>query len=359
MHTSCESSNRPADANFPCPGCGGRVSLALWADQAVNGFAPRRCATCDLVFTTPPVPPESLDVYYPETYYGQRNVRFKGIFEWLVHWFSARRVRKICGMHAPGRVLDIGCGRGQFLDQLRSLGWQALGAELNAHAACHAREVLHLDVTVGPFDPRAYAPHSLDAIVLWHVLEHLPHPDQVFQSAANLLQPGGILVIAVPNFASWQARFSGTGWFHLDIPRHLSHFSESWLRTRLAAVGFRIAEVNHYSLEQNPFGWIQSVLNRLGFERNLLYDILKDRAARTIRQPFRRFPVQSLLSLGGAVLLLPFACLMSVIDAAFGRGATIEIYAIATDAATVPQVEAEPAESDTRTLTATTRPISR
>ena len=116
-------------------------------------------------------------------------------------------------------------------------------------------------------------------------------------------------------------------WFHLDLPRHYSHFSERWLRTALDGAGFRVLTVNHFALEHNIFGWIQSLLNCCGLPHNLLYDMLRRPSARTIRRPFRTYPVPSVLSaVGLAVLLLP-ACLMVAIDALTRRGATIELFA--------------------------------
>src|SRR5262249_41367038 len=77
-----------------------------------------------------------------------------------------------------------------------------------------------------------------------------------------ILRPGGRLIAAVPNFSSAQARWSGADWFHLDLPRHLYHFPVSALRSLLLDLGFEVESEHHFSLRQNPFGWIQSALNR-------------------------------------------------------------------------------------------------
>jgi 2-polyprenyl-3-methyl-5-hydroxy-6-metoxy-1,4-benzoquinol methylase len=105
---------------------------------------------------------------------------------------------------------------------------------------------------------------KVKAVVLWHVLEHVPDPLATLERARQILRPGGLLVIAVPNFESLQARFSGRHWFHLDVPRHYHHFGLSILKRMLREAGFTISDVSHLSLEYNPYGWIQSILNRTG-----------------------------------------------------------------------------------------------
>jgi hypothetical protein len=117
------------------------------------------------------------------------------------------------------------------------------------------------------------------------------------------------------------------GWFHLDLPRHYAHFTTDWLLGTLRELGFTIVEVNHFSLEQNVYGWIQSLLNCAGLKQNLLYELLKRRAARQLERPLTRFPFQSLLSMLGAAVLLVPAVVAMLVEAAFGRGGTIEVYA--------------------------------
>jgi SAM-dependent methyltransferase len=266
--------------------------------------------------------------YYSQSYYGDRNLRFNAFMEALVGWFRRRRAARLRHYRRePGNVLDIGCGRGQFLDCLRSWGWTCTGTELSDAAAYHAREVLGLDLRVGANEPGAFPDAAYDAVYLWHVLEHLPAVRTTLIDVRRILRPNGMLVIAVPNLSSWQARLCRYGWFHLDLPRHYSHFAADWLQKTLRDLGFTIVEVNHFSMEQNVYGWIQSLLNCAGLKPNLLYDLLKRRAARQLDLPLQRFPWQSLLSLLGAPLLLAPAMMAMLLEAAAGRGGTIEIYA--------------------------------
>ncbi len=316
----------PAAAS--CPWCAERRADRLWRKPASANFWLQRCSACGLVYTVPQLGPEQIAGYYPRSYYGDRNVRFNSVIEALVGWFRRRRAARLQSFRKePGDVLDIGCGRGHFLDWLRSRGWTCTGTELSDAAAHHAREVLRLDVRVGAYEPGAFPEAAFDAVYLWHVLEHLPVVRTALSDMRRILRPDGMLVIAVPNLASWQARLCGYGWFHLDLPRHYSHFTTEWLLGTLRELGFAIVEVNHFSMEQNVYGWIQSLLNCAGLEPNLLYDLLKRRAARQFEHRLSRFPFQSLLSLIGAAVLLPAAVAAMLAEAAFRRGGTIEIYA--------------------------------
>jgi SAM-dependent methyltransferase len=228
----------------------------------------------------------------------------------------------------PGKVLDIGCGRGLTLHALEQLGWQTRGCELSETSSRHAREVLGLDVACEGFRSELYADGEFDAVILWHVYEHLIDPRIVLRQLRRILRPGGVLALAVPNSDSWQAKLTKYGWFHLDLPRHYSHFAAPWLRQRFLECGFRPIDEFHGSFEQNPYGWIQSLLNAVGLRHNLLYDILRRASARTTKSPWREVPVQSLLSVLGMIVLLPFSLAMLVPERLLKRGGTVEFYAV-------------------------------
>lgn len=276
--------------------------------------------------TIPPVLPENIGRYYPETYYGKENVRFNALFERLTRLFRLRRARAIAARAKPGPVLDVGCGRGFILSYLRDLGFQPHGIELSDTAAWHGRNILKLDIETCDFLKSPHRKGIYDAVVLWHSLEHMPRPVEALARAHELLKDGGLLAVAVPNFESFQAGLFGRRWFHLDVPRHYFHFGAKSLSSALGRQGFTVVQEDHFCLEQNPYGWIQSVYNALGFDENFLYSLLKNRSARTTRM--RRHPVQVALT----VLSLPFAAalglVMTVVEAALRKGGTIEVYAL-------------------------------
>lgn len=315
---------RGENAHGSCPVCGAeKVEESFKSVE--RGFAVARCTVCGLGRTTPFISQEEVGAFYPDAYYGKENVRFNALFEHLTRLFRRRRASVIQRTVSPGPVLDVGCGRGFILNYLKSLGFEAHGVEFSDTAAWHARNVLGLEVETGDFLKSPHQKDRYNAVIFWHSLEHLPRPVEAIKRARELLKDGGTLSIAVPNFDSLQARFFGRYWFHLDIPRHYTHFSTKSIESLLIRYHFKIVQTDHFSFEQNPYGWIQSSFNAMGFDNHFLYALLKNKSARTIN--IRRHPLQTLLTL----LLLPavtfFALLMTVVEAALRRGGTIEIYA--------------------------------
>ena len=308
-----------------CPYCGGdRIEKAF--DAVEPGFSVRRCPDCGLGKTHPPLPPERIGEYYPETYYGKENVRFGPLFEALTRLFRRRRAAVLFNRVPRGAVLDVGCGRGFLLAYLKELGYEAHGMEFSDTAAWHARNVLGLEVETGDFMRSPHQRESYNAVVFWHVLEHFPDPFEALARARELLKTGGLLVVAVPNFGSLQARLFDRRWFHLDIPRHYTHFTRRALEALLERQGLRVVQLDHFSFEQNPYGWLQSAFDALGFEHNFLYDALKDRGARTRR--IRHHPVQTLLTLLLLPLFVPLSLGLTLWETFRRQGGTLEFYAI-------------------------------
>jgi SAM-dependent methyltransferase len=130
-------------------------------------------------------------------------------------------------------VLDVGCGAGDLLQEFASRGWEPYGLEpsgAGAAAAARRGAVVH----PGTLRDQPWQPGSFRLITFHHALEHIPDPVDALRRARALLEPGGLLVIAVPNWDCWQRRFLfRSSWAHLDLPRHQQHFSPVAL-TRLA-----------------------------------------------------------------------------------------------------------------------------
>jgi 2-polyprenyl-3-methyl-5-hydroxy-6-metoxy-1,4-benzoquinol methylase len=317
---------RHSDERHPprCPACG-RDTHESAHPSVEPGFEILRCPDCGLGRTWPPESAERIAAWYPEKYYGKGNVRFNPLFESLVRWFRRRRARVLHNRVPRGPVLDVGCGRGLMLNYLRELGYEPHGVEFSETAARHARQILKIPVTTEDFVMAPHERERYNAVVFWHSLEHFSNPVAAVARAYEALKPGGLLIVAVPNYDSWQARFFGRHWFHLDVPRHYYHFGTRSLETVLSRHRFRVIQLDHFSFEQNPYGILQSAYNALGFRFNLLYSLLKDRTARVdtaLTHPFQTFGVALLLP-----LFLPAAVALAFLETALRTGGTIEIYA--------------------------------
>ena len=136
-----------------------------------------------------------------------------------------------------GRLLDIGCGGGQYLALARGLGWQACGLDPDPVAADHARTRSGAEVEVGTLQTTSYPPESFDTVVSLHSIEHAHDPTEFLRLAYRLLKPGGVLYLQTPNFASLGRRQLGPDWFPLEVPRHLCLLSPAGMRRVLGAAG--------------------------------------------------------------------------------------------------------------------------
>jgi SAM-dependent methyltransferase len=293
----------------------------------VEGVAARVvcCEGCGLGSFHPRLGAEEIRAFYPDEYYGEPGAKFQPLIERLVRLVGARHIGFLSRGLSPGsRVLDVGCGRGVVLGALADRGLEVHGVEVSAAAARGADPRAEIRIAPRLCDA-GYPTAFFDEVILWHVLEHLDDPRGTLREAHRLLRPGGRLIVAVPNFESWQARWSGPAWFHLDLPRHLYHFPLSALRRLLEDLGYEVGESHHFSLRQNPFGWIQSALNRIpGLPRNGLYTLLH-RRSRSEPTPFGFGTRCLLLALFAATA--PFAIALAGAETLGRSGATVHVVA--------------------------------
>jgi 2-polyprenyl-3-methyl-5-hydroxy-6-metoxy-1,4-benzoquinol methylase len=292
-------------------------------------FQISRCRRCSLVRTLPRPHSAESERYYPSEYYGDDR-RYVFPVDYALNLLQARRSRRIHDFNArrAGAVLDVGCGRGLLLHQLRTLGWKVTGTELSNRAARHAREALHLDVHVGELTNLDFEAQSFDAVVLWHVLEHVDNPAVLLHEVSRLLRPDGIVLVAVPNFGSIEGKLWRAHWFHLDVPRHLTHFTPNSLANVLEAERLKTERTSYFSPEYDYFSFIQSALNGVGLRQNSLYDRLRAGPAKLVGRIDRKDGHQNLIA---HLILVPLLALLSLFfvptAGLLGRGATVIVYA--------------------------------
>lgn len=144
-----------------------------------------------------------------------------------------------------GRLLDVGCGSGDWLLSMRELGWNVAGNDFDANAVKVAVD-RGLDVTVGSLEQQNLPDDSFDAVTLSHVIEHLPDPIGTMRECARILKPGGKIVLLTPNCASLSHRFFKQDWRGLEPPRHLHVFSLKSMDRMLAMTGFEQRSVRPF-----------------------------------------------------------------------------------------------------------------
>jgi 2-polyprenyl-3-methyl-5-hydroxy-6-metoxy-1,4-benzoquinol methylase len=185
-----------------------------------------RDETIDLVFTFPQPVEEKLATYYESEDYishtdGKRSL-FEKAYQFVKNIALKRKLKLINELQSSkGLLLDIGTGTGDFLSQAKQNGWQIIGVEPNEKARNIALQkgVTYIGHTSELED------HSVDVVTMWHVLEHVPDVNAQIKELKRLLKPAGTIVIAVPNFNSYDANYYGKFWAAYDVPRHLWHFS--------------------------------------------------------------------------------------------------------------------------------------
>ena len=271
-----------------CPVCGSadRVLALVTVDrqfQRPGEHEVWRCRRCGLGQTLPPLPPADLAAAYPQQYacyhlHSQAGSRWRrGLAAAALRSrgydlvgalplpsFLARLLADLRGWSwwppppPPGRLLDVGCGSGAYGASLLALGWQADGIEPAPAAADRARAA-GLEVQTCTVDAAHLKPAAYDAVTLWHVLEHLDDPVAALKRLRAALAEGGLLIVEVPNWSGWVARWAGGTWFHLDLPRHRVHFTPASLRLALERGGFQLESLRHIP---NPHGFAGSLAYR-------------------------------------------------------------------------------------------------
>ncbi|MBF0282150.1 MAG: class I SAM-dependent methyltransferase [Zetaproteobacteria bacterium] len=227
-----------------------------------GAFPVVRCLSCSLCFLNHQFTPEELSQYYPNTYYAYQGEettlhrpRFK---QWelnlrtavehealsqfcayprqhratpLVRFLAKRKSKKYAQLPhyiKGGKLLDVGCGGGNYLASMRKLGWHVEGIE-PSHSGVEACLAQGITAHEGTLESVYLPDHTFDFIRFEHVLEHVPDPLRALQEASRMLKKKGIIRVQVPNIDGLPARWFGTYWYHLDTPRHLFWFNQKTL----------------------------------------------------------------------------------------------------------------------------------
>jgi SAM-dependent methyltransferase len=301
-----------------CPACGGPLSAWRSVTASEPGLAGQRfelwrCDVCGTAVTAGPAPDlHDSGAFRPGT------PRLHSLARPVLGRFDAQRLSLLRRLATPGaRVLDAGAGQGRFVAAARRAGYDARGLEPSRRGIdrAAARGVRLIPAGI---EQAEIQPGSLDAITLWHVLEHLDRPDPALARIADWLRPGGGLLLGLPNLDSWQARLGGARWFHLDVPRHRTHFTVEGVRRLLHRHGLAPVAIHHLLLEHNPYGMWQSAVNALTERPSYLYNLLKRNAPLSAGDA-----AVTLAALG----LLPVAALAELLAGLARRGGTIAVLA--------------------------------
>ncbi|MBM4429304.1 MAG: class I SAM-dependent methyltransferase [Chloroflexi bacterium] len=233
-----------------CNLCGADDTIPV---MEIDGFYIVRCRQCGLVYVNPRYRPEILQEIYTETYYDHDGINngleFFGYENYVadeenIRATFAKRLRTIERYVPRGRLLDIGCATGFFLDLARNGGWEVMGTEVSAFSAHYAREKLGLDVRMGTLSDLHFADQTFDAVTMWDVIEHVPDPLGELKEVGRILRDGGIISIITPDVDSWVARWLGNRWEEFRrVREHIYFFSRRTMTETLRKAGFEVLKI--------------------------------------------------------------------------------------------------------------------
>jgi SAM-dependent methyltransferase len=270
-----------------------------------------QCVKCGVATTSPWPSDEQLgEAYAP--WYRPEGGRFSGLGDKVLRRMRSTLANRLHRVLPEGPILDVGAGDGNLIAAFRRHGREAVGVDpYAAKNHPHVRAV-ELEEMTG----------SWSAVIFWHSLEHLRQPVRSLRHAATLVAPGGVLVVAVPNATSPQARLFGDYWFALDLPRHLIHITPPALLSQIEELGFRVERVSYTRGGQVLFGWLHGLVGRFPGHPDL-YDAIRRSEARQAEHG----SVFRLYTLAAGVIMMPFAMIGSAIEVASGSGGTIYVEA--------------------------------
>jgi len=280
-----------------CPICGSSsiqeeyILSDYWLNDLSNTYSYSKCQDCGLIFAKEPFSEKELDNYYNSSPVYSITVDSGNSPLIPKDLGLKRRSRIITKSKRPGRLLDIGCGHGEFMKYMHDkLGWEVSGIEVNRSQVDSLTKQFGLDVRLGNVESAGFEDGEFDVITLWDVIEHLLEPRNELLQIQRILKTDGMLVIRVPNANSWDAILFKKFWAGLDAPRHNFAFSLGNLLNLLTQTGYKISTINsRIGSYLNFVKSIEFVMNAKGVSAGLkraILGLLRSPILRILTAPF-------------------------------------------------------------------------
>lgn len=298
------------------PAVGRRPEQCAWCGHRFCGGDDHRpgrirCDRCGVATTSPWPSDEQLAAAYAAWRRPEAGL-FSRIRDAVLRRTRLALVDHLRWMLPRGPVLDVGARDGMLVRAFRQRGRAAIAVAPYASGS---------DPQVRAFE-FADMTGSWSGVIFWHSLEQLRQPVQALRHAAALLVPGGVLLVAVPNAASLQARLFGDRWLALDLPRHLVHLTPAALLAQIEDLGFRIERVSYLRGGHVLFGWLHGIVGWLPGHPDLAGSIRRGQT-----QPTARNLAFRLYVLAAALIALPLALIGAAVEVTTRSGGTIYVEA--------------------------------
>jgi len=307
-----------------CIFCNSKNSKQLYNTTDIYGdvYELRKCLKCKAVFISPHPTKEQLERAYSSDYYGEGKEKFEDIVEKFIDQFRMYRARQAAKYMSEGdNILDIGCGNGRFLMHVSQYGkFNIYGTEMPGNSAERAKRVEGINIKIGQIDYDDFPNKTFQVITMFHVFEHLTEPKKTLDIISNIIKDDGYLIVSFPNIDSFQAKMFKSKWLHLDPPRHLFFFKPDDFKDIMENYGFTTIKTSFFSIEQNPFGFQQSLLNSIFNKREVLFEYLKGNTNYVKDYNRLNLIAQKLF----AQATLPLFIISDLVASLLGKGATVQ-----------------------------------
>lgn len=233
--------------NNKCPWCGSeKAQINLWLKDEFltkEDFHICECLNCGLLYTMPRPDKDKIGAYYKSEAYYSHQENKKGfipkVYERVKSINLKHKYRLATNGMQPGKLLDIGCGVGDFLHTAEMHGWECIGVEPSEDAKAIAQKRMKGKIIVSE-ELEGFPDGAFDVITMWHVLEHVDDLKWQVPQLQRLVKPSGRVVIAVPNYKSYDGQFYKEHWAAYDVPRHLNHFNRITLSKTFKTSGLEL-----------------------------------------------------------------------------------------------------------------------
>lgn len=322
-----------------CPLCGEKEKKfychAPNNQNPSDQFTIVQCHGCDFFYLNPVPEKDAIAGYYPKYYWvGEKKKFIETIFP-FIFFASKEKARYIKKYKEQGTILDVGCAEGFFINHMKKKGWSVTGIDFSKQAILYGQNNFGLECYAGEVtELKKKINKKFDVITLWATLEHVYDPIETLHAAHALLKEDGLLIFAVPNMASLQAKIFGKYWLHLDVPRHLCFFTPKTVKFLCEKTGFTIHDISYQSVEHNPGGWVYSALYYLREKKKKKSDekiqekiISESDISSSKEETKKKSALKKIFYWSIDNLVIPFFVPVAYIESTLKKGGTITIIA--------------------------------
>jgi 2-polyprenyl-3-methyl-5-hydroxy-6-metoxy-1,4-benzoquinol methylase len=258
MVNQCPSCNNPSSKPFK--------EINDWF-LTKERFTLSQCTYCSLIYTRD-IPKNISDYYKSEEYisHSEKKTFLSSVYK-SVQGITLNSKKRLIKKYSPGKnILDYGAGKGDFSAHMVQSGFNVIGFEPDSDARKLALEKNDITLTESI---NSIPESSIDAITMWHVLEHIPNPNEIITQLKTTLKQSGLIIIAVPNYKSFDSEYYGKYWAAYDVPRHVAHYDFNSMSRLLNQNGLKVIQTKRMWFDSTYVSLLSEKYRTLNAGRDL------------------------------------------------------------------------------------------